>query len=79
MRTGPTTRFFRKAKRDIKSPKKKGKDKPPRKPRAGLPEGSFLPLSGPQTRAEVTLDAPNEQAIATFNGTIGLAFGPFPG
>ena len=52
------------------SPKKKGKDKPPRKPRAELPEGSFLPLKGPRTRAEVALDAPNEQVIATFNGAM---------
>ena len=34
------------------------------------PEGSLLPLKGPQTRAEVLLDAANEQVIARFTGTM---------
>ena len=59
-------------------PQERGsKGKATRKAPTEISEGSFLPLKGPQTRAEVVLDAAREEATARFSGTIFSPVGQF--
>ena len=57
------------------SRKGRGKGRNPGGAHTRPPEASLLPLQGPQTRAEVLLDAANEQVIARFTGTMFSPFG----
>ena len=59
------------------SPKRGGKQKSSNKARTRHPKGSLLPLKGPDTRAQVTLDASQDQAIARFTGTMVSPQGEF--
>ena len=61
----------------VQSLNRRGKEKSPDKARTIPPEGSLLPLKGPETRAEVILDAGKEQAIARFVGTMVSPQGKF--
>ena len=55
---------------NAQSRKRKTKGKGPSNAHTDFPEGPLLPLEGPQTKAEVVLDAANERAIAKFTGTM---------
>ena len=57
--------------------KVRGKQKSSNKASARLTKGSLLPLKGPETRAQVVLDASKDQAIARFTGSMVSPQGQF--